>query len=152
MSKSLKVSTIASQADDFLGCERLCRIRFELEEERRKNYSLTKDVEKYKQDAFSLFKQLSVVFALNLYVDRMREFPLVESVYIVKKEDIIDIWTVIQENNLKLEEKIADAQCELMRIHQELDLDFMVIPRFEKETKKLLPSGSIQVYPKNELW
>ncbi len=153
MSKSLKLSTIISQADESIsGCERLCRAKFELYEEKAKNYLLMKDVEKYKQDTLSLFKQLSLVFALNLYIDRMKDLPLVESIYIVKKEDISDIWTIIRESNLKEEEKIADAQCELMRIHQELDFDFMVIPRFERETKDLLPDGSKQVYPTNELW
>jgi hypothetical protein len=140
------------RANDFSGCERLCRTRFELYEQKAKNCLLMKDVEKYKQDTLSLFKQLSVVFALNLYIDRTRDIPLVESIYIVKKEDILDIWTLIRESNLKEEEKIADAQCELMRIHQELDFDFMVIPRSERETKDLLPDGSIQIYPMNELW
>jgi hypothetical protein len=153
LSKSLKLSTIISQADESIsGCERLCRTKFELYEEKAKNYLLMKDVEKYKQDTLSLFKQLSLVFALNLYIDRMKDLPLVESIYIVKKENISDIWTIIRENNLKEEKKIADAQCELMRIHQELDFDFMVIPRFERETKDLLPAGSKQVYPTNELW
>jgi hypothetical protein len=82
----------------------------------------------------------------------MKDVPLVESVYIIKKEDLSDIWTIIRESNLKEEEKIANAQCELMRIHQELDFDFMVMPKNDRETADLLPDGRIQIYPINEFW
>lgn len=132
-------------------CERICMVKFELEKEKIKNYFLMQDLEKYKQDTSALLKQLSLVFAINLYVDRIRDLPSVESVYLIEKEDVIDIWTVIQEGNLDLEEDIAEAQCELMRIHRELDFDFMVIPRFGRQIEKLLPSDSKQIFPENEL-
>ena len=132
-------------------CERTCMVKFELKKEKIKNYFLIQDLEKYKQDMSSLFKQLSLVFAINLYVDRICDLPSVESVYVVEKEDVVDIWTVIDEGDLDLEEKIAEAQCELMRIRRELDFDFMVIPRFGREIEELLPSDSRQVYPENEL-
>lgn len=133
-------------------CERVCMIKFELEKEKAKNYFLMNNLEKYKQDMNSLLKQLSFLFAIKLYVDRIHELPIVESVHVVEKEDITDIWTVIREGNLDLEERIAEAQCELMRIHRELDFDFMVIPRFDREVEELLPSDSKQVYPENKLW
>ena len=98
-----------------------------------------------------LIKKLSLVFALNLYIDRIREIELVEAVYIVEKEELFDIWTLITENNLDIEEKIAEAQCELMRIHRELDFDFMVFPRYEKDFQNFLPDNSIQRYPTNQL-
>jgi hypothetical protein len=135
-----------------MSCEKLCRTKFELFEEKAKNYQLMKDVEKYKQDTASLFRQLSLVFALNLYIDRMKDIPLVEAIFLVKRESLSDIWTIIRESNLEQEEKIADAQCELMRIHQELDFDFMVIPKNGKKMDDLLPDDRVQIYPTNEFW
>lgn len=122
--------------------------RFRLEKEREKNLRLEKNLEKFKQDMNSLLKNLSLVFALALYVDRIRDLPIIESVHIIEKEDLVDVWTIIQESNLDLEEKIAEAQCELMRIHKELDFDFMVFPRFGQEIENILPQNSRKIYPK----
>lgn len=132
-------------------CEKLCMTKIRLEQEQMKNFFLAKNLEKFKQDASSLLRQLSLVFAISLYLDRIRDFPSVNSVYVIEREDIIDIWTFIEEGDLDLEEKIAEAQCELMRIHRELDFDFMVVPRFGRETSQLLPPNSKQIYPENEL-
>lgn len=136
---------------DFQECERICMTRFRLEEVKKKNFRLQKNLEIFKQDMNFLLKKLSLVFALNLYIDRIGEFELVEGVYFVEKEELIDVWTLIKENNLDVEEKIAEAQCELMRIHKELDFDFMVFPLFGEDVKNILPVHSIQVYPKKEL-
>jgi len=124
---------------------------YELEKERKITYTLKKDLEKYKQDTSSLFKQISLIFATNLYVDRIKVFPVVNSVYLVQNDDIMDIWTFIEETDLNIEEKIAEAQCELMRIHRELDFDFMVIPRFGKNVNEYLPTDRTQIYPENKL-
>jgi hypothetical protein len=132
-------------------CDRVCMTKFKLEEEKIKNYSLKQNLEKYKQDMRFLLKRLSFIFAINLYIDRIRDLPLVESVYVIEKEEMIDIWTFIEEGNLNVEEKIAEAQCELMRVHRELDFDFMVIPRSGREQERLLPSESKQIYPEDEL-
>ncbi|MGD9130087.1 MAG: hypothetical protein PVH73_00755 [Candidatus Bathyarchaeota archaeon] len=136
---------------DYQGCDRVCLTHLKLQEEKKKNYILKKNLEVYQQDMKNLIKKMGLVFALNLYIDRINELDLVEAVYYIEKEELVDIWTFIRENDLNVEERIAEAQCELMRIHNELDLDFMVYPLYEQNLQNVLPNNSIKVFPENEL-
>ena len=136
---------------DLQSCERVCLTRFRLESEIQKNYVLQKNLDAFKQDMKSVIKNLSLVFAMSLYADRMNEIDLVEAVYLIEKEDLFDIWTFTKEFDLIAEERIAEAQCELMRIHKDIDFDFMVYPLYEKNICDVLPPNSTQIYPQNGL-
>lgn len=124
-----------------------CDVRFQLEDERGKRVILESRVEEYKNDFAKVLRQVVESFALKHYVDRLEEIPELEAVYLIKKEDILDIWTIITESNLEVEEKIANVQCELLRIYENLDFDFMIFPRFGANIVELLPNDAIKIFP-----
>lgn len=124
-----------------------CDLRCQLEDERGKRVILESRVEEYKNDFANVLRQVVESFALRHYVDRLEEIPEVESIYLIRKEDILDIWTIITESNLEVEEKIANVQCEILRIYENLDFDFMIFPRFGSNIDEFLPNNAKKIFP-----
>lgn len=131
------------------GCPFLstCDLRFELEKEKGKRIVLASRIEEYKNDFAQVLRRIAETLALKHYVDRLLDFSGLEAVFFIKREEILDIWTIISESNLNIEERIAKVQCELMRIYENLDFDFMVLPRGEIDIEKLLPKDATRIFP-----
>lgn len=124
-----------------------CGLRLELEEERGRRVELEKNIEQYRNDFYKILHNVTETLALRHYADRLSSICEVEAIYWVRKEEALDIWTILSEGNLQIEEKIAGVQCELMRIYGDLEFDFMVVPRFETEVDEILPRNAIKVFP-----
>jgi len=58
-------------------------------------------------------------------------------------KDEFDIWTVITDFDEETEEKLAQAEVELVRDNPDLRFDFMVIPRRGRDLSQLLPHGKV---------
>lgn len=124
-----------------------CDLRCRLEDERGKRIVLETRVEQYKNDFALVLQQIVESFALKHYVERLAGIPELEFIYLIRKEDILDVWTIISESNLEVEEKIANVQCELLRIYENLDFDFMIFPRFESNIDEFLPNDAEKIFP-----
>jgi len=83
--------------------------------------------------------------ALNLFKKRMSLIPEVTGVYYFIQNEVINIWTIIEKENFDVEMKIAESQCELLSIFQNLRFDFMVIPRCDRRLEDILPPNSMKI-------
>jgi hypothetical protein len=122
-----------------------CELRCSLDEERGKRIFLESQIEQYKNDFQEVLRKVGETFALRHYVERASEIRGVDAVYLIRREAILDLWTVISENNLDVEEQIAKIQGELMRIYTSLDFDFMVIPANIIKIENLLPKEAMKL-------
>ncbi|MHA1363954.1 MAG: hypothetical protein ACTSP1_15675 [Candidatus Freyarchaeota archaeon] len=87
--------------------------------------------------------------ALNFFTELVSEIPEVEEVYVTIRNETLDIWTVISNNERNTEWKVFEAEGILLETFPELRFDFLVIPKFP-ELHKNLPAGSRKIYSKQE--
>lgn len=109
----------------------------------------------YEKAFNSLFSTISKLLeptnaAFNLFIERISQILDVEEVYVFMAEDAIDIWTITKKRNFDAEEKIIEAECEIMRIFRDIDFDFMILPREGRNLKEILPSNGKRIYPSSE--
>nr|MDO8081864.1 hypothetical protein [Candidatus Freyarchaeota archaeon] len=92
-----------------------------------------------------LFEPRSI--ALNFFTELVSNIPEVEEVYVTTHNEILDIWTVISNNERSTERKVFEAEGKLLETFPDLRFDFLVIPKYP-ELYQNLPSGSERIYNK----
>lgn len=93
----------------------------------------------------SIFTPSMAEFLANSFLPLLPEQKEILGVYWYHEEGTIRIWTVIDEPNSSLEEKICQAQLKFMDKHANLTYDFSVIYLFGKPMKTVVPSEAISV-------
>lgn len=82
----------------------------------------------------------------RLFAAEVGRIDGVEELYIRKDRDFYRMWTVLNEADVTIEDKVYDAQLRLM---DQLDLpcDFSVIFRGGKDPASVRPGGAHRLYP-----
>ena len=86
--------------------------------------------------------------ALNLLKERLSSVAEVLGVYYFVKNEVITLWVLIKEENFEAEMEIADSLAELFSVFRNLRFDFMVVPVYDMEIKKILPHEAEMVFSK----
>ena len=82
--------------------------------------------------------------ALKNFVWTVCGLTTVERVLSIEKDkDEFDVWTVISDFDEETEEKVAEAEVELVKNNPDLRFDFMVIPKRGRNLDQLLPRGNV---------
>lgn len=74
------------------------------------------------------------------------ELPDVERIFWKVEDNWIRVWTIINQPNREVENKIYDAQLDLMDKFPEKFFDFVVIFRQGKMPEEIHPEGAIPVF------
>ncbi len=74
------------------------------------------------------------------------QLPGVEQIFVRMDDDMIRVWTVIADMDLRTEDRIYAAQLAFMDRFRDIPLDFSVIFRQGKDPGTLLPAGAHEVY------
>lgn len=77
------------------------------------------------------------------FVASVSELPEVERVFWKVEDNWIRVWTIIDQPNREAENKIYDAQLDLMDKFPEKSFDFVVIFRQGKMPEEVHPEGAI---------
>ncbi len=82
--------------------------------------------------------------ALKSFAWKACNLSRVERILVLQTDkDEFDIWTVITDFDEETEERLAQAEVELVRNNPDLKFDFMVIPRRGRDLAHLLPQGEV---------
>lgn len=71
--------------------------------------------------------------------EQIFEIPEVEAVVFSKTEDSMDIWTVINAPDKEIKKKIYNVEYDILDLFGELNLDFHLICRYDKDFNELYP-------------
>jgi len=83
---------------------------------------------------------------------RVSVHPQVENVVSTETDtNEFDIWTIIRDFDEETEQKIAEAEVELVKNNPDLRFDFMIIPRRGRDLAKVIPKGSNVLYSKKQV-
>jgi hypothetical protein len=84
--------------------------------------------------------------ALQDFADRVSIHEGIEGVYVLSSEDRYDVWTIIEEFDEDTEDRLAEAELDLMTRFPDFRFDFMLIPRRGRELSDLIPNGGRALY------
>jgi hypothetical protein len=82
------------------------------------------------------------------FVNLLPKDERIERVFWAFENEVLRIWTVIDNPDFEFETKIYDAQLSFMDLIPELGCDFSVIYRFGKPVSSLKPTTAVQAYPR----
>ncbi|WP_287588255.1 hypothetical protein [Candidatus Borrarchaeum sp.] len=85
---------------------------------------------------------------LNIYSEKISKIKEVEAVYIFLRDNVIDIWTIIKEDDFDVKRKIAEVQGEIVDVFQEVLFDFLILSKEDIEADQSLLEDSIEIYQK----
>lgn len=92
--------------------------------------------------------QISVPFAKNIFTFA-NEIDKISLVLTIKRENIHDIWFVIEEMDPDLEFQITGFFCDLWDEFDELDLDILTLPTEDFDLEEKLEEGFQLLYVKS---
>jgi len=136
---------------------RRCGIRSLYFREAVERVSLERELERvtrqnqfYKEAVNTLLVELRELIspdnaALTMFKDRLSSIPGFLDAYYFVSDGVINIWTIIEKEDIDAEMKIAEAQCDLLYIFQSLRFDFMVIPKYDQDVSGFLPSEAKKI-------
>ena len=86
--------------------------------------------------------------AINFFREKLANIPQVTQAHCFVTDQVINLWTIIEEEDFEAEMQIADSLVELMRIFKNLRFDFMIIPKYDMAIEQIVPEDSRIIYSK----
>lgn len=84
----------------------------------------------------------------NIIAQRLSEINEIEYVFLSLKNNLIDIWTVINSLDRNVREKIYNIEYDILKTFKEFQFDFHVICRDNRNIEEVYPSNTKMVYNK----
>jgi len=86
--------------------------------------------------------------AINFFREKLANIPQVTQSHYFVTGQVINLWTIIEEEDFEAEMQIADSLVELMRVFRNLRFDFMIIPKYDMTIEQIVPEDSQIIYSK----
>lgn len=86
---------------------------------------------------------------LNIYTEKISKIEEVEAVYVFSRDKVIDIWTIIKDDDFDVKRKIVEVQGEIVDLFQEVLLfDFLILSKEDIESDQSLLENCMEIYRK----
>ncbi|TES91343.1 MAG: hypothetical protein E3J87_07965 [Candidatus Cloacimonadota bacterium] len=84
--------------------------------------------------------------AYSFFANEVSRISQVYAVYATVRENIIDLWTIVEKDLYKAEGLVIDVQLKLLRKFPDLSFDFLILSKNHQKLQEIIPSNSIQIY------
>ena len=87
--------------------------------------------------------------ACELFVKKVRNIPEVSHVYAISEQQLVHLWTVVDEFDPEICYPIYDIELEVADAFLDLEFDFNVLSQLEEEANTLLPAKAELLYDRH---
>ena len=100
---------------------------------------------------FKVFEEIveSNMPIYNSIRDKVSSFEKIEAVVLHSKEELYDLWFIIEENDFDLKHKISEIFCEIVESYDSLVFDIMILTIDNINLDKLKEESYKTIYIKN---
>ena len=100
---------------------------------------------------FKVFEEIveSNMPIYNSIRDKVSSFEKIEAVFLHSKEELYDLWFIIEENNFDLKHKISEIFCEIVESYDSLVFDIMILTNENVDLDELKQESYKTIYIKN---
>lgn len=81
--------------------------------------------------------------------DKVSSFEKIEAVFLYSKEDLYDLWFIIEDNDFELKHRISEIFCEIVESYDSIVFDLMVLTNDNVDLDKLKEESYKTIYTKN---
>ncbi|KKM07604.1 hypothetical protein LCGC14_1732290 [marine sediment metagenome] len=85
----------------------------------------------------------------NSIRDKVSSYEKIKAVFLHSKEELYDLWFIIEENNFDLKHKISEIFCEIVDSYDSLVFDIMVLTNENVDLDELEQESYKTIYIKN---
>ncbi len=126
-------------------------------EKKIKNYEFVKEYitnELKEEIIYEFFKVFEEFLESNMPIynsirNKVSSFEKIKAVFLHSKEDLYDLWFIIEENDFDLKHKISEIFCEIVESYDSLVFDIMVLTIDNIDLDKLKEESYKTIYIKN---